>query len=200
VYERVMRCVLLLVPLALALTASPALAKGPTSFTVSGPGLDEPLLADARAEQRPAAYWRLVEGLHFFEAAMQSPSGTRRTAAPTSTLGPRYRIRHRIPLSSNRPIVIEQDLYPYASGGPVTYMRPGQEFLQYKTAGGWYRAAAHVKAALVARGLPASPTSQAAERTGRRFSAWPASGAAVLGVVALVAFAVGARRRLRPAG
>jgi hypothetical protein len=50
---------------------------------------------------------------------------------------------------------LEQELYPYAAGGPVTFMRPGQAFWgDQRTVGGWYRGTPDLKAMLIKAGLP----------------------------------------------
>ena len=50
---------------------------------------------------------------------------------------------------------LEQELYPYAAGVPVTYMRSGQKFWgEQQTHGGWYRGTARLKSMLVRAGLP----------------------------------------------
>ena len=182
---------LLCVPVLLALLAAPAHAKGPTSFTIAGPGLDEPLRAAALAQRNPTSYWRLVEQLGFFVSAMEPSSPARLAEPPRGTLGPKYRIRWLVPIPGS-PLVIRQDLYPYAAAGPVTYMAPGQALFDRETPGGWYRADAPAKAALVARGLPAAPVR--ADPAGDR-ERWPAALAAGVGVAGAAAFLALRRRR-----
>ena len=61
---------------------------------------------------------------------------------PGGDLGPRYTVDVQGADRRTRPPpTITQDLYPYADGGPVAYMRPGQPvFGSSTTAGGWFRA------------------------------------------------------------
>jgi hypothetical protein len=54
----------------------------------------------------------------------------------------------------NNTFVIRQDVYPYASPVPVTYMAPGQPIFDMETPGGWFQARPDLKETLVAAGLP----------------------------------------------
>ena len=55
---------------------------------------------------------------------------------------------------------ITQYVYPYAKPRPLSYLKPGQAFWDGRKAhGGWYRATAALKRALVRSGLPATPPS-----------------------------------------
>src|SRR5436190_1646675 len=74
----------------------------------------------------------------------------------SSPLGPKYTILWTVPMDSNTHRV-RQDLYPYATGGTVTYMSPGQAIYNTRTVGGWYRAYG-LKERLVSLGLPAQAT------------------------------------------
>ena len=94
----------------------------------------------------------LVEDGGFFAQTFgQSPSPLLRQEP--GSLGPRYLVTYTMPGPTLA--TLEQDLYPYAAGGPVTYMRPGQPFWgDQQTVGGWYRGALQLKEMLVRAGLP----------------------------------------------
>jgi hypothetical protein len=184
-------------PLAVvALAVVPAAqAKGPTSATISGPGLEEPVRLAALSEgQRLSRYWQLVEGLGFFPAAFGQITSPLLPARPAGDLGPRYTIRYGLPMGYGRRAVVVQHLYPYADGGPATYMPPGQKIFGHKTRGGWYRAAPGVKAALLARGLPAARP-PAGTGTGTRNTA--AVGVALIAALLGVLGPTALRRRAR---
>ena len=72
---------------------------------------------------------------------------------PTGFLGPRYTIVWKVPGGEGVTFRIRQDLYPYARGGGVTYMKPGQPIFDMTTSGGWY-ANPELKRTLVSLGLP----------------------------------------------
>ena len=72
-----------------------------------------------------------------------------------SDLGARYLVTYTVPGPADA--TLEQELYPFAAHGPVTYMRPGQSFWgDQHTHGGWYRGTPQLKAMLVHAGLPSS--------------------------------------------
>jgi hypothetical protein len=190
-----MRRAIAVLPAFVTLAVAPgALAKGPTSATITGRGLTEPLRFAASAQSRQTArYWHFVDGLGFFLAAFgQHPSSP---SQPLGELGPKYTIRYGVPMGGSRIYLIEQDLYPYAAGGPVTYMRSGQTLFDRKTVGGWYRTGSDVKATLVQRGLPAS--SPAADSGSGRRGAATVGGALLVGLLGALSVAV-LRRRPRP--
>ncbi len=99
------------------------------------------------------------------------------------------------------PVTLHQDLYPYASGGLVTYMRAGQRlWAGQQTKGGWMRAPElapgqeTLRAALIKAGLPKTAPVRTAN------SAWRTVGwvAGVMVAAALAAAALLALpRRLR---
>lgn len=145
---------LLTAALALLLPAGAA-AKGPSEAQIAGPGLAAPLKITGLGEGDSSTNLGLLvaDGGFFPETFGQSPSPLLRTQP--SDLGPRYVVTYTVP----GPVLakLEQDLYPYAAGGPVTYMRRGQLFWgDQQTVGGWYRGSAQLKAMLVKAGLPQS--------------------------------------------
>lgn len=93
-------------------------------------------------------------------------------------LGPRYLVTYRFELSDD---LIEQDLYPYAKGGPVTYTPRGQEVTGvFGDAGnmpitaGWYQSSLGFFHYLVDQGLP--ETAPAAPAVNRQPAPDPAAG------------------------
>lgn len=144
--------VVLVAALALLLPAG-ASAKGPSEAQITGPGLASPLKITGVGEGNASTDLGVLvtDGGFFPETFGQSPSPLLRTQP--SNLGPRYLVTYQVP----GPVLasLEQELYPYAGGGPVTYMRPGQTFWgDQQTVGGWYRGTAALKAMLVKAGLP----------------------------------------------
>ena len=134
-----------------------AAAKGPSEAKVTGPGLSSPLTISGNGESDTSTdLGLLVSETGFFPQAFgQSPSSM--LQAIPQALGPRYLVTYTVPGSSTDLLV--QDLYPYATGGPVSYMAPGQKFWgNQSTPGGWYRGTqgTRLKGMLVKAGLPAT--------------------------------------------
>ena len=130
-----------------------AAAKGPSEAKITGPGLDSTVTITGNGEGDTSTdLGLLVEETGFFpEVYGQSPSPLLRTR-PTG-LGPRYTVVYTVPGPSTG--TLEQELYPYAGGGPASYMRPNQRFWgTQSTLGGWYRGTATLKEMLVKAGLP----------------------------------------------
>ena len=145
---------LLTAALALLLPAGAA-AKGPSEAQIAGPGLAAPLKITGLGEGDSSTNLGLLvaDGGFFPETFGQSPSPLLR-ARPTG-LGPRYTVVYTVPGPSTG--TLEQDLYPYAAGGPVSHMRPGQRFWgTQSTLGGWYRGTSTLEGMLVKAGLPQS--------------------------------------------
>ena len=89
---------------------------------------------------------------------------------------------------------MEQDLYPYAAGGPASYMRPGQRFWgTQSTVGGWYRGTSALKTMLIKAGLPQTAPASDRVRIGGLRGIGIAAAAGV--VLAGAGFAVLRRRR-----
>jgi hypothetical protein len=152
-----------LLPLAAALALlapGVAAAKGPSAASISGPGLRHAIAINGYGEGDPTSPLGILvmEGGFFQQAYEQTPSQTT-PAPPRGRLGPRYDVTYTLPGPSNSS-KLRQDLYPYAAGGPVTYMAPGQMFWgTNSTPGGWFRGTAQLKRMLLKAGLPArAPT------------------------------------------
>ena len=177
---------------ALALLApTGAAAKGPSAATITGPGLSSPVSITGVGEGDASTDLGLLvtDGGWFRQVfgARGSP-GVHLQSAPRG-LGARYVVTYTVPGGSTTS-KLEQSLYPYAAGGPVTYMRPGQVFWDtHKTTGGWNRGTAQLKQMLLSAGLPKSPP-PASERThGRTIGVAAGAG------IALAAAVLALRRR-----
>lgn len=143
-----------MVALVLPVAAS---AKGPTSASISGPGLDHPIVIAGDGEGPGSALGTLAAASGYFAQTFgQSPDRTL-TASPGSTLGPRYKVVYVVPGPNRIRSRLVQYIYPYSRPAALTYMKPGQKYWGgRKTHGGWYRASAALKRLLVRAGLPAS--------------------------------------------
>jgi hypothetical protein len=181
------------VALAALVATAPAAAKGPSTASLTGPGLDHAIPVKGEGEAGPGTpLGSLVQlGGFFPQVFQQFPDSTTRTR-PAGSLGPRYRIEYRVP-GPNGDGRLVQDVYPYAKT-PVTYMSPGQRFWGVNHAhGGWFVAGPGLKAVLVAAGLPESPPAAA---SGGSFPwAWTVAG--ILAVVVLLALVLRRRRSAR---
>jgi hypothetical protein len=178
---------------ALAL-AGEAAAKGPDRATISGPGLDKPVVLKGDSEsasQAASPFFRFVQDVGFFPAVFPQTPNPMLPGRPKGLLGPRYSIVYRVPGPDRNFFRMTQDLYPYAAGGPVTYMPAGQSIFGMKTFGGWYQAALDARARIVSLGLPA----RAPGSRGLSGGAW--AGIGVGGLIALAAGTLGVRRRMR---
>jgi hypothetical protein len=141
---------------ALAVTGAAA-AKGPSSASIMGPGLDRQLAVAGQGEMGSGTPLGTLVDLGGFFAQMygQTPSPTFQVQ-PEGVLGPRYRIVYVVPGPNSVVSRVVQFFYPYAKPVPLTYMKPGQTYWgTRKTTGGWYRASTKLTRTLVAAGLPA---------------------------------------------
>lgn len=190
---------------ALALPGT-ALAKGPESASVSGPGLDGQVAVAGQGEGGGGGspLGLLVESAGFFPAAFggQTPDPML-DKRPAGNLGPRYTIRYRVPGPNGDVATVTQDAYPYATPAPVSYMPAGQSFFDGRqTRGGWYVGGSGFRQALVQVGLPATPPSATG---GSTFLGLETGTIVVVAVAAVIALALAAglglavRRRPRTA-
>jgi hypothetical protein len=170
----------LLVATALALALAPSgAAKWFDKATISGPGLDSPIVAGEE----------LFDPTGFYAAAIGQWPDRMLEAPPTSQLGPKYTIVYSLPGPTAG--VVRQELYPYAAGGPVTYTKAAQPVFDWpRTRGGWYVAPPGFKETLVELGLPRTAPG-ASHQTNRRVWMLAPLGAVFLGGLTLV----GRRRR-----
>ena len=159
------RAFLILSVAALAVPAA-ALGKGPSEASISGPGVGgggNLTITGCCAPGSPTM--NLAEHAGFFPAVFARQPDPMLDARPKGNLGPKYSVTYIVPGPNNETWKIQQDAYPYASLGPVTYMEPGQEVFEIAggTRGGWFQADARLKETLVSAGRPArSPASSEA--------------------------------------
>src|SRR5918912_1336060 len=140
---------------ALALAVAAA-AKGPSKADVSGPGLKSALVVTGGGEGPGTPLGDFAEGAGFFPAVFGQEPDPMLPGRPQGDLGPKYTVTYTVP-GPNGADTLTQDLYPYAVGGPVTYMPPGQDLWgRTQTRGGWFRGPASFKGDLVEAGLPAT--------------------------------------------
>jgi hypothetical protein len=190
---------LLLAALAFALPVT-ALGKGPSGAEMSGPGDGGGITFTGGGESGGTPLGDLTQLGGFFALTFGQEPDPTLTSRPTGDLGPKYTITYTVPGPNNELDKLKQDIYPYAPGGPVTYMKPGQKFFgTEETRGGWFKAAPVLKDTLVQAGLPKIAPSGSASDDSSLLSAELLSamiGAALLLAAATVLFL---RRRERPA-
>jgi hypothetical protein len=178
---------------ALLLFPAAAAAKGPSTASVSGPGLRHAVSIEGYGEGgNSTALGILVnDGGFFAEVYGATPAAT--TSRPQGGLGPRYEVTYTVPGGPNGDSTLRQDLYPYAVKGAVTYMEPAQKFWgTQSTPGGWYQGTAALKRTLIKAGLPPRPVGTKA-RAQRKIGVAVGAGVGV----ALAEGALGLLRRQR---
>jgi hypothetical protein len=148
-----------LIVVALALPAL-ALAKGPSSASISGPGLNGPIAIRGDGEMAGNRLGTLANASGFFAQMFgQTPDPTL-ASRPAGTLGPRYTAVYVVPGPNDIQSRVVQRIYPYAKPVALTFLKPGQTFgLGGRAHGGWFRAAPALKRMLVRAGLPPRPPS-----------------------------------------
>jgi hypothetical protein len=187
------------------MAAAPALAKGPSEATITGPGLEGggiSLKSNGGGDPESGTpLGNLTEFAGYFPATFGQQPDPMLAKRPRGTLGPKYSLEFRVPGPGGTPATVRQDLYPYATPAPLTYTKPGQPFFgTEKTHGGWFTAPPDLKTTLVDAGLPGSaPAGGSGEGW---LPSWPATTGIAVAAAALALAAIGfaARRRPRPAG
>lgn len=151
-------------------TATPALAKGATKAVITGPRLAHPIVVADGGEPGQAGNLATLEEQSGLFSVLFGPGTTGSTTAlhspPRQTaLGPQYTITFTVPGVDPQPGEkygrIRQQLYPYATGGPLTYTPQGQHgFGQKLQATGWQRATPGLRRTLTQLGVPRDSTTQ----------------------------------------
>jgi hypothetical protein len=151
---------MLVLALLLAVVPTAAQAKGASGATISGggpgglPGGPINLKGDGEPGSgtnlanlaQAAGVWALL-----FE---DGPGGELASAPATANRGPRYTITWIFPNGAGTEDKVRQSVWPYAAGGPLTFMASGQPVLDATTKGGWFQAADNLRQSLIALGLP----------------------------------------------
>lgn len=142
----------------LLLVPTAAHAKGVSAATISGGGPgglpDGPITLRGNGEPGSGTdLGMLAEGAGVF-AVMFNDGSEALPAAPTDRLGPRYTITWTMADDLGKGREIRQHIYPYAAGGPVTFMSAGQPVFDTETTGGWYQGFDGLRAQLIELGLP----------------------------------------------
>jgi len=172
--------------------ATPALAKGATQASITGPGLARPITISAQgAEAMPGAgdaLSSLAEQTGLYTVLFGSGTGTPdepsllRTPPAAAPLGPKYTLTYTVPGITPGPGQangkIRQVLYPRAAGGPVIYTSPGQHgFGQPLQVTGWFRGIPQLSATLTRLGVPAGASRPSAPGSAASVPAAPAQAA-----------------------
>jgi hypothetical protein len=205
---------------AAAAVATPALAKGATQASITGPGLARPVTISAQGEALPGQSDMLSRlagqtGLFtvLFGPGNGAPDGPSplRTPPAAASLGPKYTLTYTVPGVTPEPGQpdgqVRQYLYPRAAGGPVIYTLPGQQgFGAPLQATGWLRGTRQLTATLTRLGVPAgvlrpsTPAPAAAPKPGDSTApAWLIATIVSAVVIAIAGTAWWLRRRFRPA-
>jgi hypothetical protein len=212
------RRVLVMLILALLLAAVPtaAQAKGASAATISGggPGGLPGGPINLKGDGEPGSgtdLSNLAEAAGVFALLFEDgPGGELASAPDTTRRGPRYTITWTFPNGAGTEDKVRQSVWPYAAGGPLTFMASGQPVLDGTTKGGWYRATDTLRQSLVTLGLPArqplaapaptpapdpaspAPTQAPGAAPARPVWPWVAAG---IGLLVVVAAAVTMARR-----
>ena len=158
------RRVLAMLVLALLLAAVPtaAQAKGASAATISGggPGGLPGGPIDLNGDGEPGSgtdLANLADSAGVFATLFQDAAAGKLTSPPPGDRGPRYTITWTFPNGAGGADKVRQSVWPYAAGGPITYLAPGQKVLDTTTEGGWFRAADNLRQSLISAGLPDRP-------------------------------------------
>ena len=182
------------------LVPATGLSKGASEATVTGPGLGDGITLAGEGQAGGEKLMQIAQEAGFFPAVFLTSPNPMHTQQPAGVLGPRYTIAYEMPGPNGELDEIRQDVYPYATPDPVTYMEPGQRyFSSEETVGGWYVAAASLKDELVDVGLP--ETAPPGGDDGSEVPWTTLLGVTAVAAAALAAAALGVRawRRQHPA-
>ena len=187
------RALLILSIVALSLPTA-AIAKGPSAATIHGPGAGGGgITFGGDGESGPLG--ELTQQAGFFAATFGQEPDPLLASRPKGDLGQKYTITYTVPGPNNELDKLRQDVYPYAPGGAVTYMEPGQGFFgTERTRGGWFLADTRLKDTLVAAGLPRTASTSSSD--GYQAPTFAVGGAVLLAL--LLAGALVVRKRMKP--
>ena len=157
------RRALAMLVLALLLAAVPtaAQAKGASAATISGggpgglPGGPIDLAGDGEPGSGTGLA-NLAEAAGVFALLFEDggQSGELAVAPAAGERGPRYTITWTFPNGAGAEDKVRQSVWPYAAGGPITYMAPASGSWTATTKGGWYRPPTTSARTLITLGLP----------------------------------------------
>jgi hypothetical protein len=184
-----------LAALVLVLVPSAASAKGPVAATIVAADGSR-LTLDSHDWAPGEPFVELLESTHALSAIFRTDPEIL-ADAPTGELGPRFEITWDLGLvDQGEPThLVRQDAYPYAEGGPVTFVPPGQALYgQDTTPGGWYAASSDLSGVLESLDLVATPPTARGAVTG--FRAPVAAVAAIAAGLAAIGAIVTMRTRL----
>jgi hypothetical protein len=148
--------VMALAVVGLALVPSTASAKGADEATIKGPGLAAPINFHTTGGNYEGGgkLGRLMEETGVFPAMYETYPYVMKTEAPKGEMGPAFTIVWHMP-DGGKGSNVRQLFYPYAEGGPYTFMAPGQPIEGgSETTGGWYAASSRLVSMLRPEGLP----------------------------------------------
>jgi hypothetical protein len=150
---------MLVLALLLAAVPTAAQAKGASAASISGggPGGLPGGPIDLNGDGEPGSgtdLANLAEASGVFALLFEDGPGGAMATPPTGGRGPRYTITWTFPNGAGRADKVRQSVWPYAAGGPLTFLASGQPVLDTTTKGGWYRAGDDLRLTLIALGLP----------------------------------------------
>jgi hypothetical protein len=154
---------MLVLALLLAAVPTAAQAKGATAANISGggPGGLPGGPIDITGDGEPGSgtdLANLAEAAGMWTLLFEDGQPGNLASAPASSRrGPRYTITWTFPNGAGTEDKVRQSVWPYAAGGPITYLAPGQKVLDTTTEGGWFRAADNLRQSLISAGLPDRP-------------------------------------------
>ena len=152
-----------IVALIAVLSPTSALAKGPSSASIEGPGIvgtidvgGEPGSGEPGSGGTLA---QLAEHAGMFAVGLGVGTTQLSDQRPDGELGPELTVEFTVPGPDNAHDVVVQRLYPWADAGAVTYTEPAQPIMGMETIGGWYAGGEPLTAVLTDVGVPAQPPS-----------------------------------------
>ena len=178
--------------------APAAQAKGPTAAVIEGPGITTPVRVESyeavgRLPDIGTLMQRTGGDVMFGDVVRLDPD------APATELGARFTVQYLM----NKDVVLTQELYPFAEGGPYTFTPPGQRslFVEAEMATGWFRGTAELTTTLERMGATKTEAgtgpdaSDVVAEQAVPAGWWLGGGAAVVAVVLALAGVVVSRHR-----